>query len=190
MTQTVVVLYKQKTALLLEQTSQGIFSFHFLLFLLFVFMLTRASDIYHLTDGFIIILVPSFHTYMLLKKFRTVNMKSNEAYGAVSVPEIKSNEAYDIFPQETFQQPNENDQMLQLSQSPIISPHSDSLSPPTMHQSGNDASYTMVTVKEDGFDESYENVEPNEEHLYEMVEAPQSPSEYDEPRMENVHANT
>ena len=55
---------------------------------------------------------------------------------------------------------------------------------------------TLVTVKEDGFDESYKNVEPNEElsyeneeHLYEMVEAPQSPSEYDEPRMENVHAN-
>ena len=120
-------------------------------------------------------------------------MKSNEAYGAVSMPKMKSNEAYDIFPQETSHQPNENDQMLQLNQPPVISPvspHSDHLSPPTMHQSGNDASYTMVTIKEDGFDESYENVEPNEEQSYEMVEAPQSPSEYDEPRMENVHANT
>ena len=49
---------------------------------------------------------------------------------------------------------------------------------------------TLVTVKEDGFDESYENVEPNEEFSYEMVEAAQFQSECDEPRMENVHANT
>ena len=48
---------------------------------------------------------------------------------------------------------------------------------------------TLVTVKEDGFDESYENVELNEELSYEIVETPQSPSEYDEPRVENVHAN-
>ena len=63
--------------------------------------------------------------------------------------------------------------MLQLNQPPIISPvspHSDHLSPPTMHQSGNDASYTLVIVEEDGFDESYENVEPNEELSHEMVE--------------------
>ena len=108
------------------------------------------------------------------------------------MPEMKSNEAYDIFRQETSQQPNENDQMLQLNQPPVISPvspHSDHLSPRTMHQSGNDGSYTMVTVKEEGFDDSYENVEPNEELSYEIVEAPQFQSECDAPRMENVHAN-
>ena len=110
---------------------------------------------------------------MLFKYYRTVGIKCNEAYGAVSVPEMKSNEAYDIFQHETCHQANENDQMLQLNQPPIISPvspHSDHLSPPTMHQSGNDASYTLVIVEEDGFDESYENVEPNEELSHEMVE--------------------
>ena len=119
-------------------------------------------------------------------------MKSNEAYGAVSLQEMKSNEAYGICHQRTCQQPNENNQMVQLSQPPIISPlppHSGDLSPLTVSQIGNDASYATVTVKE-GCDESYENVEPNKEHSYEMVDVPQSPSEYDEPRIENVHANT
>ena len=117
-------------------------------------------------------------------------MKSNEAYGAFSLHEMKSNEAYGICHQGTCQQLNENNQMAQLNQTPIISPlslHSGDLNPPTVCQIG--TSYATVTVKE-GFDESYENVEPDKEHSYETVEVPQSPSEYDEPRMENVHANT
>ena len=83
--------------------------------------------------------------------------------------------------------------MAQLNQPPITSPlsaHPGDLSPPTVYQIGNDASYAVVTVKEEGFDESYENVEPDKEHSYEAVEVPQSPSEYDEPRMENAQANT
>ena len=144
----------------------------------------------HLTDGF---LIPSFYTHTLLKYSRAVDMKSNEAYGAVSLQEMKSNDAYGICHEGTCQQPNENNQMAQLNQPPIISPpspHSGDLSSPTVYQICNDTSYATVTVKEEGFDESYENVEPDKEHSYETVEVPQSPSEYDEPRMENVHANT
>ena len=110
-------------------------------------------------------------------------MKCNEAYGAFSLHEMKSNEAYGICHQRTCQ----------LSQPPItspLSPGSGDLNPPTVYQIGNDASYATVTVKEEGFDESYENVEPEKEHSYEMVDVPPSPSEYDEPRMENLHANT
>ena len=120
-------------------------------------------------------------------------MKSNEAYGAFSLHEMKSNEAYGICHQRTCQRPNENNQMVQLNQPPItspLSPHTGDLNPPTVSQIGNDASYATVTVKEEDFDESYENVEPEKEHSYEMVDVPQSPSEYDEPRMENLHANT
>ena len=59
-------------------------------------------------------------------------------------------------------------------------------------QDDNDASYAMVSVsvEQEPFDEPYEEVGPNEEHLYETVEVPRSPSEYDEPRFENIHANT
>ena len=82
-----------------------------------------------------------------------------------------------------------------MVQPPIIPPPpppppSGNLNPSMVCQSDNDASYAMVSVEQEPFDESYEEVEPNEEHLYEMVEVPPSPSEYNEPRFENVHANT
>ena len=105
--------------------------------------------------------------------------------------EMKPNEAYGIFHQE---QPDENCQIFPLSQPPIIPPppppSGGNLSPSMVCQGDNNASYAMVSVEQEVFDQLYEEVEPNEEHLYEMVEAPQSPIEYDEPRMENVHANT
>ena len=80
-----------------------------------------------------------------------------------------------------------------MVQPPIIPPPpppSGNLSPSMVCQGDNDASYAMVSVEQEPFDEPYEEVRPNEEHLYETVEVPQSPSEYDEPRFENVHANT
>ena len=83
--------------------------------------------------------------------------------------------------------------MVPLNQPPIIPsplPNSGNLSPSMVCQSDNDASYAMVSVVQEPFDESDEEVEPNEEHLYETVEVPLSPSEYDVPRFENVHANT
>ena len=99
--------------------------------------------------------------------------------------EMKPNEAYGIFHQE---QPHEN---VPLNQPPTIPPpplpSGGNLSPSMVYQGDTNASYAMVSVKQEVFDEPYEEVEPNEE---EMVEAPHSPSEYDEPRMENVHANT
>ena len=119
---------------------------------------------------------------------RAVDIKSNEAYGAVYMQEMKPNEAYGIFHQE---QPHEN---VPLNQPPIIPPppppSGGNLSSSMVYQGDNNASYAMVSVKQEALDEPYEEVEPNEEHSYEMVEAPQSPNEYDEPRMENVHANT
>ena len=102
--------------------------------------------------------------------------------------EMKPNEAYGIFHQE---QPHEN---VPPSQPPTIPPppppSGGNLSPSMVYQGDNNASYAMVSVKQETFDELNEEVEPNEEQSYEMVETPQSPSEYDEPRMENVHANT
>ena len=105
--------------------------------------------------------------------------------------EMKPNEAYEICHQE---QPDENYQIVPLNQPPTIPPppppSGGNLSPSTVYQGESNVSYAMVSVEQEAFDEPYETVEPNEEHLYEMVEAPQSPSEYDEPRMENVQANT
>ena len=119
---------------------------------------------------------------------RAVDIKSNEAYGAVYMQEMKPNEAYDLFHQE---QPHEN---VPLSQPPTIPPppppSGGNVSPSIVYQSDDIASYAMVSVEQEAFDEPYETVEPNEEHLYEMVETPQSPNEYDEPRIENVHVNT
>ena len=104
---------------------------------------------------------------------------------------MKPNEAYGIFHQE---QPNENYQIVPFNQPPIIQPppppSGGNLSPSIVYQGDNNASYAMVSVKLEALDEPYEEVKPNEEHSYEMVKAPQSPREYDEPRMENVHANT
>ena len=122
---------------------------------------------------------------------RAVDIKSNEAYGAVYMQEMKPNEAYGIFHQE---QPDENCQIVPLNQPPTIPPppppSGGNLSPSVVYQGDNNVSYAMVSVKQEAFDELNEEVEPNEEQSYEMVEAPQSPNEYDEPRMENVHANT
>ena len=151
-------------------------------YLLHVYMLIRASSYipYLWSHQF-----TSFHTHTFLKYSRAVDVKSNEAYGAVSIQEIKSNEAYDICHQE---QPNDNYQMVQP---PIIPPPpSGNLSPSVVCQCDEDASYAMVSVEQEPFDEPYEEVGPNEEHLYETVEVPQSPNEYDEPRFENVHTNT
>ena len=104
--------------------------------------------------------------------------------------EMKPNEAYGIFHQE---QPDENCQIVPLNQPSIIPPpppHSGNPNLSMVYQSDDVASYAMVSVKQEVFEELNEGVEPNEEHSYETAEAPQSPSEYDEPRMENVHANT
>ena len=98
------------------------------------------------------------------------------------------NEACGIFHQE---QPHVN---VPLSQPPTVPPppppSGGSPSPSMVYQGDNNASYAMVSVGQEALDEPYEEVEPNEEHSYEMVGAPRSPSEYDEPRMENVHVNT
>ena len=102
--------------------------------------------------------------------------------------EMKPNEAYGIFHQE---QPHENVPPSQLPTiPPPLPPSGGNLSPSMVYQGDNIASYAMVSVKQEALDEPYEEVEPNEEQSYEMVETPHSPSEYDEPRMENVHANT
>ena len=108
--------------------------------------------------------------------------------------EMKPNEACDEAYESCHQeQPHENYQIVPLSQPPTIPPppppSGGNLSPSMVYQGDDIASYAMVSVEQEVFDQLYEEVEPNEEHLYEMVEAPQSPSEYDEPRVENVHAN-
>ena len=109
--------------------------------------------------------------------------------------EMKPNEACDEAYESCHQeQPHENYQIVPLSQPPTIPPppppSGGYLSPSMVYQGDDIASYAMVSVKQEALDEPYEVVEPNEEQSYEIVEAPQSPSEYDEPRMENVHANT
>lgn len=109
-------------------------------------------------------------------------MKSNEAYGTVTITEMKSNEAYGVFHQGTRQQHNETHQMAPINQPPSIPPLPPScgtVSPPMhmVYQSDNNASYVMISVKQEKLDELHEEVKPGKEHFYERVGVSQMPTE-------------
>ena len=107
-------------------------------------------------------------------------MKSNEAYSTVTNTEMKSNEAYGVFHHGTRQQHNETHQMPPLSQPPNIPPlppNYGNLNPPMVCRRDKDASYVMISVKQEALDEAYKEVNPKEEHFYETVGASQMPTE-------------
>ena len=109
-----------------------------------------------------------FHTYS-----RTVNLKSNEAYGAVSHQEI---------PLKPYQVTH---QMVTSYQPPIKPPlpsRSGILSPPVLHQGDSDASHvktSSVSINQEEGDEYYEKIE---EIIYEQMDG-------DDPRGGDVNAN-
>ena len=102
-----------------------------------------------------------FHTYS-----RTVNLKSNEAYGAVSHQEI---------PPKPWQATH---QMVTSNQPPIKPPlpsRSGIPSPPVLYQSDSDASHmktSSVSINQEEGDEYYEKLEEN---IYERMDEGDDP---------------
>ena len=109
-----------------------------------------------------------FHTYS-----RTVKLKSNEAYGAVSHQAIPP-KPYQATHQVTFNQPPIK---------PPLPSHSGILSPPVLYQGGSDASHvktSSVSINQEEGDEYYEKIEEN---IYEQMD------EGDDPRGGDVNPN-
>ena len=106
-----------------------------------------------------------FHTYC-----RSVNLKSNEAYGAVSHQEI---------PLKPYQATH---QMVTSNQPPIKPPlpsRSGILSPPVLYQDDSDASHVKTSSVSINQEEGDEKIEEN---IYE-------PMDEDDPRGGDVNAN-